>query len=196
MSSEAEKIIDGNHLSGARLISMLESRQAEGIDLLKQLYPHTGKAFVIGITGPPGAGKSTLVDRMITDLRGRGQRVGVLAIDPSSPYSGGALLGDRVRMQGHELDEGVFIRSMASRGRMGGLGQSTREAVLVLDAMGHDIVGSAAYIRVALFWIVKAQFLHAGQRHLGHGIKGYIANIALLNDMDGCIQPVRPHPRS
>ena len=140
MSSEAEKIIDGNHLSGARLISMLESRQAEGIDLLKQLYPHTGKAFVIGITGPPGAGKSTLVDRMITDLRGRGQRVGVLAIDPSSPYSGGALLGDRVRMQGHELDEGVFIRSMASRGRMGGLGQSTREAVLVLDAMGHDVI--------------------------------------------------------
>ena len=140
MSNKAEKILNGNHLAGARLISMLEGRQVEGIDLLKELYPQTGKAFVIGITGPPGAGKSTLVDRMITDLRGRGQRVGVLAIDPSSPYSGGALLGDRVRMQGHELDEGVFIRSMASRGRMGGIGQSTREAVLVLDAMGHDVI--------------------------------------------------------
>jgi LAO/AO transport system kinase len=140
MSEAAAKILNGSHLAGARLISLLEARQSEGIALLKQLYPHTGDAFIIGITGPPGAGKSTLVDGMITELRLRKKRVGVLAIDPSSPYSGGALLGDRVRMRGHELDDGVFIRSMASRGRMGGIGQSTREAVLVLDAMGHDVI--------------------------------------------------------
>jgi LAO/AO transport system kinase len=140
MSEAVEKILSGSHLAGARLISLLEARQSEGVALLKQLYPHTGAAFVIGITGPPGAGKSTLVDCMITELRRKKKRVGVLAIDPSSPYSGGALLGDRVRMRGHELDDGVFIRSMASRGRMGGIGQSTREAVLVLDAMGHDVI--------------------------------------------------------
>lgn len=140
MREAVEKILSGSHLAGARLISLLEARQSEGVALLKQLYPHTGAAFIIGITGPPGAGKSTLVDCMITELRLRKKRVGVLAIDPSSPYSGGALLGDRVRMRGHELDDGVFIRSMASRGRMGGIGQSTREAVLVLDAMGHDVI--------------------------------------------------------
>lgn len=140
MKITLDNILAGNHLAGARLISLLEGRKPEGIELLKQLYPHTGNGFIIGITGPAGAGKSTLVDRMISELRSRGQRVGVLAVDPSSPYSGGALLGDRVRMQGHELDDGVFIRSMASRGRMGGIGQSTREAVLVLDAMGHDVI--------------------------------------------------------
>ena len=140
MAGAVDKILSGHHLSGARLISLLECRDPEGIGLLKQLYAHTGKAFVIGVTGPPGAGKSTLIDRMITDLRKRKKTVGVLSVDPSSPYSGGALLGDRVRMQGHELDQGVFIRSMASRGHVGGIGTSAREALLVLDAMGHDVI--------------------------------------------------------
>ena len=108
--------------------------------MLKALYPHTGKAFLIGITGPAGAGKSTLVSRMISCLRGRGLRVGVVAVDPSSPFTGGALLGDRIRMQGHETDPGVFIRSMAARGQTGGVGRATREAALVMDAMGYQAV--------------------------------------------------------
>lgn len=140
MTTTLDKILSGQHLAGARLISQLESRDPKGIVLLKQLYPHTGNGLVVGITGPPGAGKSTMVDRMISEFRRRGERVGVLAVDPTSPYSGGALLGDRVRMQGHELDDNVFIRSMANRGRMGGIGQSAREAALVLDAMGHGVI--------------------------------------------------------
>jgi LAO/AO transport system kinase len=111
-----------------------------GIEGLKTLYPHAGKAFILGITGPPGAGKSTLCDRLITDFRRRGKKVGVIAIDPSSPFSGGAILGDRVRMQRHATDDGVFVRSMATRGHLGGLSKATYQASLVLDAMGYDIV--------------------------------------------------------
>ena len=140
MKPDIEKILRGDQLAGARLISLIEDQDPRGVGLLKALYPHTGKAFRIGITGPAGAGKSTLVSRMVAHLRGRGMRVGVLAVDPSSPYSGGAFLGDRLRMQRHEGDEGVFIRSMATRGHMGGISRATREAALVLDAMGYPVV--------------------------------------------------------
>jgi LAO/AO transport system kinase len=109
-------------------------------ELLKALWPHTGKAWVLGVTGNPGAGKSTLCDRLITAFRGRGHRVGVVAVDPSSPYTGGAILGDRIRMSRHSADEGVFIRSLATRGHLGGLSRSARDVVRVLDAAGHDVV--------------------------------------------------------
>ena len=140
MKPDVEKILLGDQLAGSRLISLLEDQDPRGIGMLKALYPHTGKAFLIGITGPAGAGKSTLVSRMISCLRGRGLRVGVVAVDPSSPFTGGALLGDRIRMQGHETDPGVFIRSMAARGQTGGVGRATREAALVMDAMGYQAV--------------------------------------------------------
>jgi LAO/AO transport system kinase len=136
-----EKILQGSPLDAARLITLLESGDPAGRQALKALYPHTGRAYRIGVTGPAGAGKSTLVSRLIGGLRGRGLTVGVLAVDPSSPYSGGALLGDRIRMQAHAADPGVFIRSMASRGRPGGgIGRNVREAALVMDAMGCAVI--------------------------------------------------------
>ncbi len=135
-----EEALKGNQLAGARLIRMLEEGDPEGVEILKRLYPHTGRAFILGLTGPPGAGKSTLVDRIIGEFRSRGKTVGVVAVDPSSPFSGGAILGDRVRMQRHATDPGVFVRSMATRGHLGGLSRATGEAVLVLDAMGYDVV--------------------------------------------------------
>jgi LAO/AO transport system kinase len=135
-----QKIINGNQLAGARLIRLLEEGDNAGIGMLKHLYPHTGKAFVLGVTGPPGSGKSTLVNCLISEFRSRNMRVAVVAIDPSSPISGGALLGDRIRMRRHAEDDGVFIRSMATRGHLGGLSKTTRETVLVFDAMGYDIV--------------------------------------------------------
>jgi LAO/AO transport system kinase len=140
MKPDVEKILAGDQLAGSRLIRLLEDRDFRGIETLKAVYPHAGKAFLIGITGPAGTGKSTLVARMIRCLRSRGLRVGVVAVDPSSPFTGGALLGDRIRMQGYEADPGVFIRSMASRGQAGGVSRATREAALVMDAMGYQAV--------------------------------------------------------
>ena len=122
------------------MIRLLEDGDPAGIEGLKVLYPHTGKAFILGITGPPGAGKSTLVDRIVSEFRRRDLTVGVVAVDPSSPFSGGAILGDRIRMQRHATDEGVFVRSMATRGHLGGLSKAAGEAVLVLDAMGFDVI--------------------------------------------------------
>ena len=139
-STVAEKVIAGDVRTVARLIRDIDDGMPEVREVLKALYPHTGRAYVIGITGAPGVGKSTLVDQMINHLRKRDKTVGVLAVDPTSPFSGGAILGDRVRMQRHSLDEGVFIRSLATRGYFGGLTQSTRSAIDVLDAMGKDFI--------------------------------------------------------
>jgi LAO/AO transport system kinase len=124
----------------ARLISRLENGDPDRDTYLEQLLPHTGRAHLIGITGPPGAGKSTLLDGLIRHLREQGFTVGVVAVDPTSPFTGGAILGDRVRMVRHALDEGVFIRSMGSRGHMGGLARAARDAVRVLDAAGFDVI--------------------------------------------------------
>jgi len=140
LNIDIQKIVNGDQLAGARLIRMLEEADPVGIDVLKHLYAHTGRAFVLGVTGPPESGKSTLVNCLISEFRNRNMRVAVVAIDPSSPISGGALLGDRIRMRRHTDDDGVFIRSMATRGHLGGLSRTTRETVMVFDAMGYDIV--------------------------------------------------------
>jgi LAO/AO transport system kinase len=139
-SSTAERVIAGDIRTVARLIRDIDDGMPEVREVLKDLYPHTGKAYVIGITGSPGVGKSTLVDQMVAHLRKQERTVGVLAVDPTSPFSGGAILGDRVRMQRHSMDPGVFIRSLATRGHFGGLTQSTRSAIDVLDAMGKDYI--------------------------------------------------------
>lgn len=140
MNELVQKVISGDVRSVARLIRDIDDGMPGVREVLKDLYPHTGKAYVVGITGAPGVGKSTLVDQLVNHLRKRGKTVGVLAVDPTSPFSGGAILGDRVRMQRHSMDEGVFIRSMATRGHFGGLTQSTRSAIDVLDAMGKEYI--------------------------------------------------------
>jgi LAO/AO transport system kinase len=136
----ADRLLARDPRAIARAISLIESEGAEGAALLGRIYPHSGRAYLVGMTGPPGAGKSTLVDRMTAEWRKDGVTVGVLAVDPTSPYTGGAILGDRVRMQAHAEDAGVFIRSMATRGHLGGLARTTGEAAIVLDAAGYDIV--------------------------------------------------------
>ncbi|GAB5451240.1 MAG: methylmalonyl Co-A mutase-associated GTPase MeaB [Halioglobus sp.] len=136
----AKELLAGNMLAGGRAIRWLDDRDPRGAEVLASVFPHTGRAHIIGITGPPGAGKSTLANAMISQLRSRGRRVGVVAIDPSSPFSGGAILGDRVRMARHTLDADVFIRSIGTRGQAGGLSRSAHDACLILDAMGFDVI--------------------------------------------------------
>jgi LAO/AO transport system kinase len=131
-------ILAGDVRSGARLMRDIDDRRDTAMDALKALFPHTGKGYVIGITGNPGAGKSTVVDAMIAHYRAAGERVGVVCVDPTSPFSGGAILGDRIRMQRHALDPDVFIRSLATRGHLGGLSRSTFDVAHVLDAMGYQ----------------------------------------------------------
>lgn len=135
-----ERILAGEERAIARAISKVEDDAEGAADLMKALFPHTGRTFVIGITGAPGAGKSSLVDRLAALYRERGERVGVVAVDPSSPFSGGAILGDRIRMNRLGLDPGIFIRSMATRGRLGGLARATVDAVTILDAAGFGRV--------------------------------------------------------
>jgi LAO/AO transport system kinase len=134
------RVLDGDLRALARAISLVEDETPQGAELVRQIFPHTGRAYLIGMTGAPGSGKSTLVDRLTSAIRAKAQTVGVVAVDPTSPFSGGAILGDRVRMQAHAGDAGVFIRSMATRGHLGGLARSTGEAALILDAAGRDIV--------------------------------------------------------
>ncbi|HUX36459.1 MAG TPA: methylmalonyl Co-A mutase-associated GTPase MeaB [Rectinemataceae bacterium] len=138
--AEANRVAAGEVRAVARLISRLEDRDPAAIDVMRVLLANTGRARTIGITGPPGSGKSTLVDQLIRQLRSRGFSVGVIAVDPSSPFTGGAILGDRLRMQEHATDPGVFMRSLASRGHLGGLSRATGAAVRVLDAAGFDFV--------------------------------------------------------
>ncbi len=138
--SLAKHILEGDIRAASRLMRDIDDRIPSAMDALKELYPNTGKAYIIGITGPPGSGKSTLVDMVVVLFRNEGKTVGIVAVDPTSPFTGGAILGDRIRMQRHATDEGVFIRSLATRGCLGGLSRSTQHIVNVMDAMGKDII--------------------------------------------------------
>ena len=140
MTSLADRVLAGDARAIARAISLIEDESAAGAELVRNIFARTGRAYIVGITGPPGAGKSTLVDKLTAAIRAGGATVGIVAVDPTSPFSGGALLGDRVRMQAHAGDPGVFIRSMATRGHLGGLARATGDVALVLDAAGRDVV--------------------------------------------------------
>ena len=133
-----DRVVAGDAVAVARAISKVEDNAEVASDLMKQIFPRTGRALIVGITGAPGAGKSSLVDKLAAFYRRHGDRVGIIAVDPSSPFSGGAILGDRIRMQTLTLDKGVFIRSMATRGNLGGLARASVEAVAILDAAGYD----------------------------------------------------------
>lgn len=143
MTSIAELVsgaLSGSVRALAKLITLVENEMPGAVEALQQLYPRTGHAYIVGITGPPGSGKSTLTDKITKELRKKGYTVGIVAVDPTSPFSGGALLGDRLRMQDITNDEGVFVRSMATRGTLGGLSKATADTVKILDAFGKDFI--------------------------------------------------------
>ncbi len=135
-----EGVLNHNRLALAKAITAVENEYDNAVEIMTALYPHTGNAYVIGITGPPGAGKSTLTDKLAKEFRERGKTVGIIAVDPTSPFSGGAILGDRIRMLDLSSDEGIFVRSMATRGSLGGLSQKAGDAVKLMDAFGFDII--------------------------------------------------------
>ncbi len=140
MMDLAQELIKGNHRAIARAISLAENNRSAVQEMMKKIFPGTGKSLVVGITGSPGSGKSTLVDQMVVLLRKNGKKIGVIAVDPSSPFTGGAILGDRIRMMRHSTDPEVFIRSMAARGHLGGLARATGEVITILEAAGKDFV--------------------------------------------------------
>ncbi len=140
MKKLIQELLKGNKGAAARIITLIENNAKERKEILKTLKPHTGNAHIVGITGAPGSGKSTLIDSLISLLRRNKKRVGVIAVDPTSPITGGSILGDRIRMRNHSMDDGVFIRSMATGGSLGGLSKTALDAALVLDVLGKDII--------------------------------------------------------
>jgi LAO/AO transport system kinase len=140
LEETVNRMLAGDRRSAARLISAVEDQTEKSIEIMKLVYPHSGTSMVIGLTGSGGSGKSSLIDHLIGTFRTQGKRVGVVAVDPSSPFSGGALLGDRIRFQNHSLDDGVYLRSMGSRNYLGGLARATNDVVRIMEAMGQDIV--------------------------------------------------------
>jgi len=140
ISDLAQEVIKGNHRAIARAISLVENNRSAAQEMMKKIFAHTGESIIVGITGSPGSGKSTLVDQMASILRKNEKKIGIVAVDPSSPFSGGAILGDRIRMMQHSVDPEIFIRSMATRGQLGGLAKATGEAIAVLEAAGKDFI--------------------------------------------------------
>jgi LAO/AO transport system kinase len=140
ISDLAQEVIKGNHRAIARAISLVENNRSAAQEMMKKIFAHTGESIIVGITGSPGSGKSTLVDQMASILRKNEKKIGIVAVDPSSPFSGGAILGDRIRMMRHSVDPEIFIRSMATRGQLGGLAKATGEAIAVLEAAGKDFI--------------------------------------------------------
>lgn len=140
MAELVNGVLNGKRRELARLISLIENEDVDAIEALSQLYRHTGKAHIVGVTGPPGSGKSSLVTRLTTEFRNRKNTIGIVCVDPTSPFTGGALLGDRIRMQEHSFDKSVYIRSMGTRGHLGGLARATSDAVRAIDAFGKEII--------------------------------------------------------
>jgi len=136
----AKEIIKGNPIAIARGISLVENESSKVQEVMKKIFPYTGRSIIVGITGAPGSGKSTLADKLIGLLKKEGKKIGIVAVDPSSPFSGGAILGDRIRMMSHSTDPEIFIRSMATRGHLGGLAKATGEAITILEAAGKDFI--------------------------------------------------------